>query len=135
MSADEIKEELNRRWRGEPILRLCINIVDYISSFPPGRIDMLTFGTLAKAAGKDHVDNELMQALAILTGSRVAALDPRALLVDEDETEHEIAPEELAEARATGQLIHPETGEQVFEYESKVIPFFVPSARFLAGDK
>ena len=53
--------------------------------------------------------------------------------MDDDNSEHELSPVELAEARATGLLIHPETGESVPEFEAKVVPFFVPSARFLAG--
>jgi hypothetical protein len=68
-----------------------------------------------------------------LVSSRVAALDARGLLVDDDHSEHELSADKLADARATGQLVHPETGELVPDFESRVIPFFVPSTRLLAG--
>jgi len=135
MSAKEIKAELETRWRDDPIVRLCVAIVDYLASLPAEQLQMITFRTLSSGVGKDHIDDELMRALTILVSSRVAALDAHALFVDEDQLEHELTPEELAQARATGRLVHPETGELVSEFESKVIPFFVPSARFLSADR
>ena len=135
MSATEIKAELEKRWRDDLIVRLCMALVDYIGSLPADQLKMLTFPTLSRAVGETRIDDELMRALTILVSSRIAALDARALLVDDDQSEHELDSEELAEARATGRLIHPETGEPVPEFESRVIPFFVPSARFFAGDR
>jgi hypothetical protein len=135
MSAREIKAELSARWRDDPIVGLCNAIVDYVAALPRGQAELLTFGTLSKAVGKKQLDEELIRALTILVSSRVAALDARGLLVDEDDTEHELEPFDFAKARATGLLIHPETGQPVVNFESRVIPFFVPSARFLAADK
>jgi len=135
MSAREIRAELETRWKGDPIVRLCVAILDYMAALPADQLGMLTFRALVSAAGKERLDDELMRALTILVSSRIAALDARALLVDDDQSEHELDPQELAEARATGRLVHPETGELVPEFESKVIPFFVPSARFLAAER
>ena len=134
MSATEIKADLYTRWESDPILPLCLRIVDFVSSLPPDQRRMLTFRSFLEAVGKDRVDDDLMRALTILVSSRVTALDARGLLVDDDNSEHELSAEELAEARLTGQLVHPETGELVSEFEARVIPFFVPSARFLAGE-
>jgi hypothetical protein len=134
MSAAQIKEELQKRWQGDPIVMLCVSIVDFVAALPPDQRRMLTFRTLSKAVGRDRVDDELMRALTILVSSRVAAFDAHAMLVDDDESEHEIDPTELAHARSTGELIHPETGRPVAEFETRVIPFFVPSARFSAGE-
>ena len=94
---------------------------------------MLTFRTLSNAAGKDHVDEELLRAITILVSSKIAALDAHALFVDDDQTEHELDAKEWAQVRRTGRLIHPETGVPVPEFEAKIVPFFVPSARFLAA--
>lgn len=135
MSAEEIKAELSDRWADDPpIIRLCLRLVDFVASLPEEHARMLTFRTLSRAAGKNQIDEELLRALTILVSSRVAALDAHALLVDEDGTENELEPVVLADARASGELIHPETGEPVPEFETKVIPFFVPSARLLAGE-
>src|SRR5262249_16309329 len=101
---------------------------------PGDQLQMLTFRTFLEALGKDRIDDDLMRALTILVSSRVAALDARGLLVDEDQTEHELSARELADARASGELIHPETGVPVPEFEARVIPFFVPSARLRAGE-
>jgi hypothetical protein len=135
MSVREIKADLEKRWKDDPVVRLCIAILDYMAALPADQLRMLTFRALISAVGKERLDDELMRAMTILVSSRIAALDARALLVDDDQSEHELNPQELAEARATGRLVHPETGELVSEFESKVIPFFVPSARFFAVER
>ena len=134
MSVSQIRAELQDRWHDDPAIELCLRIVGFVERLPSEQARMLTFRTLSQGVGIKSIDDSFMRALTILVSSRVAALDAHALLVDEDESEHEIAPEELAQARATGNLIHPETGVVVHDYESRVIPFFVPSAKFLAAD-
>ena len=130
MSAEEIKDKLKKRWGDEPTVAICFAIIDFISNTQSDQLQMLTFASLKSAAKKQEVDSDLLQAITILVSSSVAALDAHAMLVDDDETEHEISIEYLSEARAVGQFIHPETGLTVEDFESKVFPFFVPSANF-----
>lgn len=133
MSADEIRAELEERWQDDPAAQVCLRIVNFIVNLPIGEQEFLTFRSLSHAAGKDGVDSELLKAVMILASSKIAALDARALLVDDDDTEHEIDPEELAEARRSGELVHPETGEIIVDFEDRVVPFFVPSARLVSA--
>lgn len=130
MSVSQIKEDLNNRWRDDAVLEVCLRIVDYIAALPPPERRMLTFRAICRAARKKRVDDELLSALNVLVGSTVAALDARAMLVDEDQTEYELDPQTFAKAQATGELIHPETGEPVPEFATRIVPFFVPSERF-----
>ena len=132
MSVDAIKDELLQRWRDEPAAKLCLNIVDFMAQAPHEQLVMLTFGTLSHAAGKKSVDSELLTAITILASSKIAVLDPKALFIDDDETEYEISTEELADAQESGALVHPYTGETLTNFESKIMPFFVPSERFLS---
>jgi hypothetical protein len=135
MSAAEIKAELDSRWRDDPIVRVCNEIVDYIASRPADQLQMISLGAISKAADKEKIDNELLRAIAILVSSHVAALDARGMLVDENENEHELDSNTLAEAIATGRLVHPQTGAILTEFKSKVFPFFVPAERFFAAEK
>lgn len=70
---------------------------------------------------------EVLAAVNLLTSSKLAIFESHAMLVDDDETEHELSAEEFAEARKTGMLIHPETGELVPDFETHLIPFFAPT--------
>jgi hypothetical protein len=115
------------------IVPLCVRIVDFVSSLPVDQLRMLTFRSFMEALGKDRIDDELIRGLTILVSSRVAALDARGLLVVDNHSEHELSADQLAEARSAGQLVHPETGILVPEFESRIIPFFVPSARLLGN--
>ena len=128
---DLLKDEVQRAWPAEPASRLCLIILDSIASFSPQQSRMFTFGNFCRMVGKAVPDNDLLTALNILVSSRVHALDARALFVDEHQTEHEVDLEELDAARQSGVLVHPISGEMISNYEAHVIPFFVPSARFL----
>lgn len=132
MTIEELKAEVKSVWHDVPAVELCFRILDFLGAGKPERLKMITFRDLVNVTGKSTVDSELLTAVAILTNSALSVLDTRALLVDEDETEHEISLEEFAEARLTGTLIHPDSGKPVIDFEDHVIPFFVPSDRFLA---
>lgn len=134
MSATKIKAELSNYWASDPVVPLCMKILDFVARLPEDQSQMLTFRTLSEGVGRRMIDDEFMRALAILVSSNVAALDTHALLVDDDETEHEIDPDELGRARETGRLVHPMTGDLVADFESRVIPFFAPSAKLLSTD-
>lgn len=109
-----------------------MRILDFVEKTPHNELRFLTFTTLCNATGRKSVDGDLLAAVNILASSRLALFDAHALFVDDDETEHEISPAEIAEARATGEFIHPETGERVSDYERHIIPFFTPNKRLLA---
>lgn len=133
MSADDIRKELKERWAGTRAVELCFQIVDFVAKLPAGHSRMLTFKTITNITGKKSVDDDLLAAINILASTRIAALDSHAMFVDDDNEEYEIEPDDLALAHATGELIHPETGKGVPNYEEKVFPFFVPTDRFAAG--
>ncbi|MGE0230794.1 MAG: hypothetical protein AB7O39_09385 [Flavobacteriaceae bacterium] len=133
MSAEDIRNELKERWRASPAFTLCLKIVDFVERMPPDQSRMLTFKTITNAIGRNKVDDDLLIALNILVSTRIAALDAHAMLIDDDNEEHEIEPEALAKAQMSGRLVHPETGEPVPDYEEKLFPFFVPTDRFGRG--
>ncbi|MBP2489128.1 hypothetical protein JOH50_004855 [Rhizobium leguminosarum] len=127
MTLNEIREEYRKIWGDLPVGPLCLGIIDFVASTPPEELHFLTFKTLSTAVGKDGPDYDVLAAVTILTSSRLAIFDAHAMLVDDDETEHELTPEEFAEAKRTGTLIHPETGSPVADFESHVVPFFAPT--------
>lgn len=132
MTVEEMKTQIDKVWHGLPAVELCFAILDFLTSVNPQQLKMITFRDLVAATGRKQIDSDLLTAVAMLTNSTMSILDARALLVDEDSTEHEISPEDFAQARKEGFLIHPETGLEVENFESHIIPFFVPTERFIA---
>ena len=92
---------------------------------------MLTVPTLLHAVGCEEVDQECLAALAILAGSTVHVLDAKAFYSQDDSEEFHVDAAELAITRRSGLLEHPETGELIEDFESKLIPYFESSERFL----
>ena len=54
------------------------------------------------------------------------------MLIEDDDQEFDLGPADLSAARSEGMLAHPETGEAVADFEDKLYPFFVPTARLKA---
>jgi hypothetical protein len=124
----DLKEEIRNKWASLPAAELCVLIIDYVVALMPNQAEMLTFSTFCHATGKEKPDADLITAVGILANSNIDILDAHAMLIDED-LETEINPEDLAEARQTGELIHPLTGLPVENFESHLLPFFVPSQK------
>jgi hypothetical protein len=132
MSVVDLKRQISTEWAGQPAAELCLRIVDYLTERSSQQLRMLTFQTLAKAAQRAEVDSDVLTAIQILTSTKLAILDSKAMFVDDDSEEHELTDDEFAEAMRTGEFVHPETGELVPDYARHVFPFFVPTAEFLA---
>ncbi len=130
MVAEAIKRDLEERGGDSPILKLCLQLVEYVAKLPPEQREMLTYRTFVNASGKKQLDQELMAAITILSTSNVHAFDFHGLFVDDNEDEYEISAVDIASARATGEFVHPQTGKLVPDFEERIIPFFSPSARF-----
>ena len=134
MGAQKIKQELRERWGGVPALDLCLSIVDFIDKLPVPEREMLTYRTLEKAVGSAGLSEDLLIAITILVTSRIEALEARALFIDDNGDEFTIETDELSQIKTDGELIHPETGNPVINFEEKIIPYFVPTSRFLEAD-
>lgn len=127
MTLDEIREIYRSNWGGLPVGSVCLDIIDFVASKPLDQLQFLTFTTLSRAAGKEAIDMDVLAAVNLLTGSRIAVLQAHAMLINDDDTECELSVEYFAEARRTGTLVHPETGDPVPDFEAHLIPFFTPT--------
>lgn len=130
-SIDQYKKEILHEWQGNSAVDFCLKIIDYISALPVEQMQMLTFQSMTNAVGLKEVDDTILRAVSLLASTSIDALETKLLLIDDDEREFDIEKGELAEARKTGFLVHPATGEQIRDFETKIIPYFVPSERFL----
>lgn len=129
MSIEDIKKQLHDDWTGVPGFDLCLQIVNFIQETDPAELQMLTFRSFLNALNLQEVNRDLITALNILVSTNIAALDAKALFVDDNDDEYELSSEDFEQASATDELVHPDTGNIVVGARSKIIPFFVPSER------
>lgn len=127
---EELKAELLERWSDNATLPLCLLLVDAMEKLPDEEMSMLTFTSLMNLVDRAGIDEDLLLAVGLLSNTSIHALDSKLLFIDDDEREFEVPKEELAEAQRTGEFVHPETGQPVDHFESKIVPFFVPSEKF-----
>ncbi|MFH5923823.1 hypothetical protein [Roseomonas xinghualingensis] len=126
---DDLKSEVARIWGAAPAAKLCLKIIDFVASLPAEQVRMLTFSNLCRVVGKRAPDGDLLTAVTILVSSKIHALDTHTLFIDDNQAEHEIDPEDLRDAKLSGTLVHPVSGELVSNYEAHLVPFFVPSPK------
>ena len=131
MSLKTITDEIGKSWPHTPATDLCIKILEFIDKSPRNNLNFLTFKSFCNAVDKSYIDESLLTAINILVSSRNPLLETHAMLVDNDETEHEISSEDFSYAQATGELIHPYSGQPVENFEEHIIPFFTPTERLL----
>lgn len=68
-------------------------------------------------------------ATQYLSGDRSHLLEPRFEFVDDDNSIMEdISLEELRAAEETGFLVHPDSGNEIEDYEKYVVMYFQPSS-------
>ena len=131
MSIDDLKHEVSEGWSDIPAASFARGIIDFMGQLDDQELRMLTVPTLLHAVGCDEVNQEFLAALAILVGSKVHVLDAKAFYFESEDEEFSVDATELAVARRTGTLEHPATGELIGNFESKLIPYFESSERFL----
>ncbi|WP_027518487.1 hypothetical protein [Bradyrhizobium sp. WSM1417] len=128
---DELKAEVKESWRDSPLLQACLSIIDYLNKLPLDEMQMLTFSSFKEAVGEKDLTEDVVRAVALLANTSIHALDAKLLFIDDDDNEFELEKSDLADARHRGEFFHPETGIGIRDFESKIVPYFVPSQRFL----
>lgn len=129
---NEVKHAIEASWPALPAAGLCVRLLDFFVHLPEAETRLMTMPMLAKGVGLATVNHELLGAITILVSSKFELLQARAMLIEDDDEEFELGPETLSRARAEGCLAHPETGEEIENFEQKLYPFFVPTDRLKA---
>lgn len=126
MRRDQAEARVAEDLRANPqIERACKAILEFAASRSEEVLQHITFGALARAS--QLADPSLaVVAIQYLTGDRVHLLEPRFEFIDGDLIEA-IEISEVNEARRNGTFYHPETGDLVTDFESKLIVHFVLS--------
>jgi len=104
------------------LLRDCLAILNYICSQPKQNLRHITFGALSRAANLPNIQ-DVIPASRYLMGARVTLLTAKFEFVEDDFNE-DISLEDVSEARKEGVFYHPDKGEPVENFESKLFMYF-----------
>lgn len=127
ISKQQIEEQIHQDWLQQPQSEICIAILDYLVRSNSRFISHITYGSLRKVVGKAYDNRDLLTAIQYLCGDRTHLLETKFELIDNDNY-FDISDDEMLEARETGQLLHPETGKLICDFEDKVFIYFQPSS-------
>ena len=105
------------------LLKSCIAIFNYICTQPVQNLQHITFGALSRAADLKNIE-DVIPASRYLIG--VPLLTARFEFIDDNFIE-DISVELVSQARREGVFYHPEKGEIVYDFESKLFMYFTLS--------
>jgi hypothetical protein len=127
ISKQQIEEQIHQDWLQKPQSQICIGILDYLVRSNSQHLSHITYGSLRKVVGNGFDNQDMLLAIQYLCGDRTPLLEAKFELIDNGDY-FDISNSELSEARETGQLLHPETGELIGDFEDKVFMYFQPSS-------
>ncbi|MBW4597640.1 MAG: hypothetical protein KME46_33250 [Brasilonema angustatum HA4187-MV1] len=122
-----IVNQINEDWGNKPQSQICISVLNYLLDTSTENRSHITFGSLKIAVNNQHTDIELLKAIQYLCGERTKLLEINFEFIQDEENIFPLSNTEVKIAKETGELIHPETGEIINNYEEKVFMYFEPS--------
>lgn len=126
ISRQTIVNQINEDWSKKPQSEICIAILDYLFRNNFSSLSYITYGSLLKVVGGNYQNIDFLEAIQYLCGDKTNLLEAKFEII-EDDNHIDIENFELKKAYETGQLLHPETGELIRDFESQVSMYFKPS--------
>ncbi|MFC7051462.1 hypothetical protein ACFQI3_02040 [Hansschlegelia quercus] len=130
MSAQTLKQEIEKKRDHIPSPDLCLRIIDFVAAKPFAEREFMTYRTFYNALNEGNESTEIFSAVSFLASSRIEALSPLGIFVDESGGEHELSARDLWDVMQTGRIVHPRTGILIEVPSKSVLIFFVPSQKF-----
>jgi hypothetical protein len=116
-----------RKWDGTPVEPLLSALVEFLLTLAEGHALTFSYSALCKAAETSMESSTFQAAVSVLVSSRSLHLLDIHYILDDGNEEYELADKDVAHARRTGKLAHPETGVVIEDYERFVYPYFEAS--------
>lgn len=112
--------------REPELARVCSAIADYLrrqKSLESLHLTLSLLQRVTQAQSSVH----LLSALQYLTGAQVRLLDIGFEFIDENGDYYPLGLQDVVLARQTNQLVRPDTGDLVSDFESSVLVYYSPS--------
>lgn len=111
-----------------PQFSVCEKIFNYLLSRPLNQLKHLTYGSLKIAIGEYRSDVDFLKVIQYLCGDRVHVLSIHFELMENNDY-FQLDYDDIRDAKNTGRLVHPETGEYIDNFEEKVLMYFTPGSK------
>lgn len=128
MNSDDLCSGIQRAFseREPEVARICLAIVEYLRSQKSLDKLHLTLSLLNRVTSAQSAGS-LVAAMQYLTGAQAQLLDVGFEFVDESGDYHFLTIQDIDLARQTKQLVRPDTGELLRDFESRVLIYYKPS--------
>lgn len=122
-----IKEQISLDLDDGILPKVCLNIVKYIQDTKLTQLEHITYNTLFQVS-QSRSEKELLLAINYLTGGKAHVLDA-AYELFYGGFPLQIEKSYLKQAMDEGTFAHPDTGEEIENYQSLIQVYFKPSQK------
>jgi hypothetical protein len=131
-SLSEVKAHLRQTWGDDPVLPLCMKILNRVTISPINEAEILDFSALCSITGKNRPDSALLKAVTILSTSSFPTLRVCAKARLDDGRDYDLDLEDLSDAIdvAIAGENDPVTRKDIDEFTKKIVIHFVPTSIF-----
>lgn len=124
----EIVQAIEECWRpSDPHFLICKALVDYFEKTDARELRHLSQASVYRIVGSRFSPDLIIESVQFLAGSYINLIDIGFELIDENDDIFELDKSDIANARRTGTLAHPNTGLPVENYEEKVFLYYQPT--------
>ena len=124
MNRDDVTAMIKEDWGDSPQSHICNLVFQYLLSRKKAK--HITYHRFKVLVGVNYLDEQILEAINYLCGSRVNLLSAKFEFID-GERVFPVEVGDVKEADSSGELVHPETGELVKNYKEKVSIYFEPT--------
>lgn len=132
MDIQGIRKSLLEYWSvgvSESEVTAYTRILDHILTEPCSNLEHLAFSSFVRIVNDSDVSREVLLKLVFHLINVAHLLDLKYEYIDDDEACFPLSNENIRSAKLLGYLLHPETGEEIYDYSENVFMYFVPAQK------
>lgn len=127
ITKEQVLLKIQQAWDGTPVADVCRVILDQLAGQRGSQIRVINVSTLNMWTKNSYSYDTLLDAAMFLSGRSPHLLDIQYLFHYDDELEIPITREEIKKAKKDGFIPHPDSGEEIVNYEEYISFYFRPS--------
>ncbi|MFL9611430.1 hypothetical protein ACKF11_15280 [Methylobacillus sp. Pita2] len=121
----EIEIRIRRDFNGSLLERACLDLFHFLIDTPIENLKHISFANLFKITNESLDANDLVIVSSYMTGY-IDFLKECFEFIDEDNNSYDLDVEDVQQARLDGFLIHPESGDAIYQADAHIFIYFLP---------
>ncbi len=127
---DEKAGEVQRALADDPAGTLAVMIVYALSKLSDDQSSFMSYRSIGNLVDRKVESPELLHSITILSSPKINVLNPMFVYKASDGDEVVLSPEQWRDAKRSGFLVDPHSGEKIDDFQELTYPYFRTTGEF-----